>query len=71
MDLKGLLTPHDKVVTEELSKVLTGHETDITESLTESEVLELEKTAFINLARTNKTLNRIESMLDTGKPLRN
>ena len=71
MDLKGLLTPHDKVVTEALSEVLTGSSTDITEILTESDILKLERMAFVKLAKTKNTLNRIESMLDTGKPLRN
>lgn len=69
--LKGMATPHDQVVAGALAEVLTGGDTDMTETLTEKDILKLERTVFMTLARTEGTLARMEHMLDTGKPLRN
>jgi len=69
--LKGMATPHDQVVASALAKMLTGGDTDMTETLTEKDLLKLEREYFMSLARTNGTLARMEHMLDTGKPLRN
>ena len=69
--LKGMATPHDQVVAGALSEVLTGGDTDMTETVSEKELLKLERTWFMTLARTQGTLARMEHMLDTGKPLRN
>lgn len=70
-ELKGLLTPHDRVVVDELKKVLTGGDTDITDEVGEDALLKLERDAFMKLIRHPGTLARVEHMLDTGKPLRN
>ncbi len=67
----GKATAHDEVVTKRLATVLTGGETDPTETVSEDEMLRLEREAFMDLARTPATLDRIEHMLETGKPLRN
>ena len=71
MTLQGKVTPHDQVVSMALAKVLTGGKTDHTETITEKDLLKLERAAFIELCKTNATLARMEVMLDTGKPLRN
>ena len=67
----GKATPHDVVVSEALAHVLTGGDTDITESLTEQKLLDLEHEAFMQLIKTKGTLARIQHMLETNKPLRN
>jgi 3-hydroxyacyl-CoA dehydrogenase len=67
----GKLTPHDSVVAGELMEVLSGGDTDVTEPLTEADLLALELEHFMNLARHPDTLARMEHMLETGKPLRN
>lgn len=67
----GKATPHDVVVCKELADVLSGGDTDILDALTEQQVLDLEHVHFMNLIRTKGTLDRIEHMLGTGKPLRN
>jgi 3-hydroxyacyl-CoA dehydrogenase len=54
-----------------LAEVLSGGETDITETLDEEAMLDLERNAFMGLVRQDGTLARIETMLLTGKPLRN
>ncbi len=67
----GKATPHDKVVSGEVAFVLSGGNTDITQTLTEKQLMTLEREGFMRLIRQGPTLDRIEQMLTTGKPLRN
>ncbi|MDH3662127.1 MAG: 3-hydroxyacyl-CoA dehydrogenase, partial [Alphaproteobacteria bacterium] len=69
--LQGKATDHDEVVARELATILSGDDTDITETVTEDDLLKLERKAFMKLIKTPATLARIEHMLETGKPLRN
>ena len=69
--MSGQATPHDVVVTRELARILTGGETDMTESVEEDDILEMERSAISWLGRQPDTLARMEHMLETGKPLRN
>ena len=69
--LQGLATPHDQVVSDKLGTVLSGGDTDITQGLTEDDLLSLERTAFMDLVKTPGSVARVEHMLETGKPLRN
>jgi 3-hydroxyacyl-CoA dehydrogenase len=68
---RGLATDHDLVVADALAEVLCGGDTDIIDTLTEQQMLDLERRAFMRLARTGPTLARIEHTLETGRPLRN
>ncbi len=68
---QGLATDHDVVVSGEVANILTGGEADLTDTLSEADMLKLERDAFIKLLKTPATLARIEHMLTTGKPLRN
>lgn len=68
---QGKATLHDETVSKKLAQVLSGGETDVTEILSEDDLLLLERTAFMQLAKTPQTLARMEHMLATGKPLRN
>ncbi|WP_417842230.1 3-hydroxyacyl-CoA dehydrogenase NAD-binding domain-containing protein [Thalassospira sp.] len=67
----GKATNYDRVVAGELATVLAGGNTDVTTELSEDDMLELERDSFMRLARNPGTLARIETMLLTGKPLRN
>ena len=69
--LQGKATAHDEVVATELATILSGGDTDITETVSEGDLLKIEKKAFMTLIKTPATLARIEHMLETGKPLRN
>jgi 3-hydroxyacyl-CoA dehydrogenase len=71
MKLTGKVTPHDEVVSLALAKVLTGGNTDFVDTVTEKDLLKLERQAFLELCKNPATLARMEVMLDTGKPLRN
>ncbi len=68
---RGIATRHDLVVAGALAEVLAGGDTDITRTLSEDDLLELERARFMRLVRHPDTLARIESVLETGKPLRN
>ena len=68
---RGIATPHDLVVAGELATVLSGGETDIIDTVDEDRLFELEQESFMRLVRTNATLARFESVLETGKPVRN
>jgi 3-hydroxyacyl-CoA dehydrogenase len=67
----GKATPYDEVVSFALAKVLSGGDTDVTEVLDEETLLDLERSAFMELVRQPGTLARVETMLLTGRPLRN
>jgi 3-hydroxyacyl-CoA dehydrogenase len=68
---RGIATDHDLVVADALADVLCGGEADIIDTVSERQILDLERKAFMRLARTGPTLARIEHTLETGKPLRN
>ena len=69
--LQGKALPHDVTVAGEVATVLTGGDTDVTQTVSEDRLYKLERESFVRLLRTEPTLARIEHMLDTGKPLRN
>ena len=68
---QGKATPHDVVVSAHLADVLTGGEADLVDTVTEGDLLALERKAFLALVRNPATQDRVEHMLTTGKPLRN
>jgi len=67
----GKATAHDAVVSKALANVLSGGDADISDSITEQQLLDLEFEAFMQMVKTKATADRIEHMLETGKPLRN
>jgi 3-hydroxyacyl-CoA dehydrogenase len=67
----GKATDYDVVVSDALATVLSGEDTDLTQSLSEDDVLQLEQKSFLQLVRQRGTADRISHMLETGKPLRN
>ena len=69
--LSGKATPHDVTVGKALAGVLSGGDTDITETVSEDGLLALERNAFVALSRTPASIARVSHMLKTGKLLRN
>jgi len=67
----GKASDYDVEISQQLAQVLTGGDTDITQPLTEQNILDLELENFLYLVQQPKTLARLEHMLKTGKPLRN
>jgi 3-hydroxyacyl-CoA dehydrogenase len=68
---QGLATDYDMVVSDALATVLSGGDADLVDTVTEQELLKLERETFMRLVREPRSLARVEHMLDTGKPLRN
>lgn len=67
----GKATPYDVDVSMRLANVLTGGDTDVTETVSEDDLLKLEVSEFMHLLHNEGTFARIEHMLEKGKPLRN
>jgi 3-hydroxyacyl-CoA dehydrogenase len=71
MERAGYISAHDKVVGDALAWVLCGGDVSPSSRVSEEYLLELEKEAFMRLCAEPKTLERMEHILKTGKPLRN
>lgn len=71
MHKAGKASDYDVQITQQLARVLSGGDADITQPLTEQNMLDLELESFICLVQQPGTLARLEHMLKTGKPLRN
>lgn len=69
--LQGKASEHDAVVAGKLAYVLTGGDCSPLDTLTEQDILDLEREAFVSLAGMPKTQERMDYLLKTGKPLRN
>lgn len=67
----GRISDHDAVVGRKLATVMAGGQLPHVSTVTEQELLDLEREAFLGLVGERKTLERIQHTLKTGKPLRN
>jgi 3-hydroxyacyl-CoA dehydrogenase len=68
---RGMATDYDMVIGNRLANVLSGGDTDVVDVLTEQDLLDLERAAFMECLHDERTQVRIRHMLETGKPLRN
>ena len=64
-------TDHDALVARKLAYVMCGGDLSEPQLVTEQYLLDLEREAFLSLCGERKTLERIQSVLKNGKPLRN
>lgn len=67
----GFATEHDGLIATKLAYVLCGGKGGAAREVTESEMLELEREAFISLCGEPKSMERMQYMLMNNKPLRN
>ena len=67
----GQASEHDGVIARHLAGVLCGGELSLAQWVTEQHLLDLELEAFLALLHEPKTMERIQALLTTGKPLRN
>ncbi|MCW5915352.1 MAG: 3-hydroxyacyl-CoA dehydrogenase/enoyl-CoA hydratase family protein [Chitinophagaceae bacterium] len=65
------ITEHDVKVARKLAYVMCGGDLSETTLVSEQYLLGLEREAFLSLCGEKKTLERLQSVLKTGKPLRN
>ena len=71
LERRGIATAHDRVVARHLAHVLCGGDAPAGTPVSEQDLCDLEREAFVELARTKATQARIEHMLARGTPLRN
>jgi 3-hydroxyacyl-CoA dehydrogenase len=67
----GYATDHDALVARKLAYVMCGGDLSEPSLVTEQYLLDLEREAFLSLCGERKTLERIQSVLKGGKPVRN
>ncbi|PQJ71957.1 3-hydroxyacyl-CoA dehydrogenase/enoyl-CoA hydratase family protein [Polaribacter butkevichii] len=65
------ISEHDMKIANKLAYVMAGGDLSEPTLVTEQYLLDLEREAFLSLCTERKTLERIQHMLKTGKPLRN
>ncbi len=64
-------TDHDVVVAKKLAYVMCGGDLSEVSQVSEQYILDLEREAFMSLCGEKKTLERIQSVIKQGKPVRN
>jgi 3-hydroxyacyl-CoA dehydrogenase len=67
----GRISDHDALIGRKLGWILAGGDMPHAGTLSEQQVLDLEREAFLSLCGERKTQERIAYTLKTGKPLRN
>ncbi len=67
----GYASEHDALIARKLGVVLNGGASGATHEVTEQEMLDLELEAFVSLCGEQKSLERMQYMLQNNKPLRN
>ncbi|RYZ55358.1 MAG: enoyl-CoA hydratase/isomerase family protein, partial [Chitinophagaceae bacterium] len=67
----GYATEHDALVARKLAYVMCGGDLSEASLVSEQYLLDLEREAFLSLCGERKTLERIQSVLKGGKPIRN
>lgn len=67
----GYATDHDALVARKLAYVMCGGDLSEPQLVSEQYLLDLEREAFLSLTGEKKTLERIQSVLKSGKPVRN
>ncbi|XZF13542.1 3-hydroxyacyl-CoA dehydrogenase/enoyl-CoA hydratase family protein [Chitinophagaceae bacterium MMS25-I14] len=65
------ISDYDKFIAEKLAYVMCGGDLTQPTIVSEQYLLDLEREAFLSLCGQRKTLERLQSILQTGKPLRN
>lgn len=71
MKTANYATEHDSVVAKKLAYVMCGGDLSEPTLVSEQYLLDLEREAFLSLCGEKKTLERIQSVLKSGKPVRN
>ena len=71
MEHSRYISAHDKKIANKLAYVMAGGDLSEPTLVSEQYLLDIEREAFLSLCSERKTIERIEHMLKTGKPLRN
>ena len=71
MQDSNYISAHDMKIANKLAYVMAGGDLSEPTLVSEQYLLDIEREAFLSLCTERKTLERIQHMLKTGKPLRN
>ncbi|WCC46583.1 3-hydroxyacyl-CoA dehydrogenase/enoyl-CoA hydratase family protein [Tenacibaculum finnmarkense] len=71
MHASRFISEHDQKIANKLAYVMAGGDLSEPTRVSEQYLLNLEREAFLSLTTERKSLERIQQMLKTGKPLRN
>lgn len=71
MRMGNYISDHDQKIAEKLAYVICGGDLSYPQMVTEQYLLDLEREAFLSLTGEKKTLERIQGLLNGGKPPRN
>lgn len=71
MEAGHYISEHDRKIANKLAYVMAGGDLSEASYVSEQYLLDIEREAFLSLCTERKTLERIQHMLKTGKPLRN
>ncbi|RPH47806.1 MAG: 3-hydroxyacyl-CoA dehydrogenase/enoyl-CoA hydratase family protein [Desulfobacteraceae bacterium] len=71
MQSAKFVSEYDVFLAKRIAYVISGGDVRTNSEIDEEVILKLERTAFVDFLKEEKTLARIDNMLSTGKPLRN
>lgn len=71
MRMGNYISDHDAKIAMKIANVMCGGDLTAAQEVSEQYLLDLEREAFVSLCGEKKTLERIQSILTGGKPLRN
>jgi 3-hydroxyacyl-CoA dehydrogenase len=71
MKSAGFISDHDELISVKLGTVLCGGDFSAPTTVSERYLLDIERKAFAELCRERKSLERMQSLIQTGKILRN
>ncbi|MCA6078504.1 3-hydroxyacyl-CoA dehydrogenase/enoyl-CoA hydratase family protein [Fulvivirga sedimenti] len=71
MRMGNYISDHDVKIANKIAYVMCGGDLSYPQEVSEQYLLDLEREAFLSLTGEKKTLERIQSILKGGKPLRN
>ena len=71
MRMGNYISDHDQKIALKIANVMCGGDLTAPQDVSEQYLLDLEREAFVSLTGEKKTLERIQSILTGGKPLRN
>lgn len=71
MNAGNYISEHDKKIANKLAYVMAGGDLSEATLVSEQYLLDLEREAFLSLTGERKTLERLQHMIQKGKPLRN
>ena len=71
MEAGKFISEHDRIISEEFGYVMAGGDLSEATQVSERYLLDLERKAFLKLAMTRKSMERMQSLITSGRPLRN